>query len=593
MERKGLELKKLGNIRIQKKVMVLILAVLVVLCGLATGIIIHRVQQAKIAKTLNKANITWYSEDEESFTISSVKELYDLAVLSDFYNFEGQEILLDADLVVNEGNAVDWAENAPEKQWFPIQGFAGTFDGQGHTISGIYGSGIGNSMGLFSDTHSKSKIKDFRLINSYFSSNGTQGVGAITSNGSGTFEKIYTNAIVVTNRYYAGGFIGRVDSGKESSVLARSSKISNCWFDGEIRMTSGAARMAGGFIGGIAIGNVRMEHCLSSGVINCSIEKEAYGAGGFIGTVGVIKGKNNNITLHMEDCLHSGTVNTPYKTATGSVIGNVYKGTTVNVKNAYTKKCELNPTDAISGSMVGDALGLNEKWLIGQEAYRWTELNFNSYWSAVADKTPELKYFTQEKALNLEGVKKAYNMDWYDEEAKDYTIDSIEDLYGLQMLCNQNVTFESKRIKLAKDIVVNEGKATDWAKGENVPDLEWIPIGGGGNKHRPFSGTFDGQGHTISGLYMKSSDYYLGFFGVLNKDGKSTIKNFRLTNSYFECTRTDNLGSEVDGLGGIAGQGAGTLDTVYCDAILVSGTRNTGGLIGNQRQKDSQLTVKN
>jgi len=589
----GLELKKLGNRKIQKKAIIITLSILIALCGVAAGIVIHRVREAAIAAKLNKANVTWYSVDQETFTITTTQELYDLAVISDFYNFEGQTILLGADIVVNEGNAADWSENAPEKLWFPIQGFAGTFDGQGHTISGLYGAGIGNPMGLFSDTHSKSNIKDFRLVNSYFSSSGTQGVGAITSNGCGNFEKIYTDAIVVTNRYYAGGVIGRVDSGKESSVIARPTRISNCWFDGEIRLTSGAARMGGGLIGGIAIGNVRIEHCLGSGVVNCSVEKEAYSAGGLIGSVGVYRGTNNNIMLSMEDCLQSGEVNTSYKTATGSVMGLIYKGANVNVKNSYTVKGNLNPTDSVSGSMVGDALGLKKSWLIGQEAYRWTELDFNQYWSAIADKTPELKYFSKETPMNLDGVKKAYNFDWYDEEAKDYIIDSVEDLYGLAMLCNQNVTFESKRIKLANDIVVNEGNATDWAKGENIPDLDWIPIGGGGNKHRPFSGTFDGQGHTISGLYMKSDDYYMGFFGVLNMKGLSTIKNFKLTNSYFECTRTENLGSEVDGLGGIAGQGAGTLDTVYCDAILVSGTRNTGGLIGNQRQKDSPLKITN
>ncbi len=589
----GLKLKKHGNIKIHKSVMILILSVLLVLGGLATGIIAYRVHQAKIAATLNKANITWYSEEETTFTISSVKELYDLAILSDFYDFKGQTILLDADLVVNEGNSADWDEKAPKRQWFPIQGFAGTFDGQGHTISGLYGSGIGNSMGMFSDTNSKCKIKNFRLVNSYFSSNGTQSVGAIASNGSGIFEQIYTDAIVTTNRYYAGGIIGRVDSGEESSVLAFMTKISNCWFDGEIRLTSGAARMGGGMIGGIKIGNVRLEHCLSSGVVNCSVEEEAYSAGGMIGSVGVYKGKNNNIMLNVEDCLHSGTVNTSYKTSVGSFIGLVYRGTNVNVKKSYTLKSELNSTDSVSGSMVGDALAFNPKWFVGQEAYRWTDLDFNRYWSAVADKTPELKCFSKETALDLEGVQKAYNMDWYDEEARDYIIDSVEDLYGLSMLCNQNVTFEGKNVKLAKDIVINEGKATDWAKGKNIPELEWLPIGGGANKHRPFSGTFDGQGHTVSGVYLKSADYYLGFFGVLNKDSKSTIKNFSLKNSYFESTRTEVLGSEVDGLGSIAGQGAGVLDTVYSDAIIVSATRNTGGLIGNQRQKDTTLTVRN
>jgi len=586
-------MKKHGNIKLQKSVMVLILSALIVFGALAAGVIAYRIYQAKIAATLNKANITWYSEEEETFTISTVKELYDLAILSDFYDFKGQTIILDADLVVNEGNAEEWDEKAPDRQWFPIQKFAGTFDGQGHTISGLYGAGVGNSMGMFSDTNSVCKIRNFRLVNSYFSSNGTQSVGAIASNGSGLFEQIYTDAIVSTNRYYAGGIVGRVDSGKESSILALVTKISNCWFDGEVRLTSGAARMAGGIIGGIKIGNVRVEHCLSSGAVNCSNEEEAYSAGGFIGSVGVYKGKNNNIALNMEDCLHSGKVNTSYKTSVGSFIGLVYAGTNVKVAKSYTLKSELNSTDSVSGSMTGDALAFNPDWFLGIEAYRWTELDFNQYWSAVDEKTPELKIFSTEKALDLNGVTKAFDTDWYDEEAKDYIIDSVEDLYGLSMLCNQNVTFEGKMLKLAKDIVINDGKATDWEQGIDIPTLEWLPIGGGANKHRPFSGTFDGQGHTISGIYLKSSDYYLGFFGVLNKDGKSTIKNFKLTNSYFECTRTENLASEVDGLGSIAGQGAGILDTVYSDAIIVSGTRNSGGLIGNQRQKDSTLKINN
>lgn len=231
--------------------MILILATLLALCGVAVGIIVYMNYSREMIR--NKLNVEWYSTEEDAFTISTAEELYDLARLSDFYDFKDQTITLDADIVVNEGNAEDWDKEPPQRVWFPIQGFAGTFDGQGHTISGLYGSGSGTPMGLFSDTNTKCKIKNLRLVNSYFYQNGTQGVGAITSNGSGTFEKLYVDAIVAGNRYYIGGLIGRVDSGTESAVLARTTKISNCWFDGEVRLTSGTSRMAGGLIGGIKL----------------------------------------------------------------------------------------------------------------------------------------------------------------------------------------------------------------------------------------------------------------------------------------------------------------------------------------------------
>ena len=139
--------------------MILILATLLVLCGVAVGIIAYTSYSKAMLR--NKLNVEWYNTESDSFTISTAEELYELARLSDFYNFEGQTITLANDIVVNDGNAEQWDKEPPVKTWFPIQGFAGTFDGQGHTISGLYGSGSGTPMGLFSDTNTKCKIKNF------------------------------------------------------------------------------------------------------------------------------------------------------------------------------------------------------------------------------------------------------------------------------------------------------------------------------------------------------------------------------------------------------------------------------------------------
>lgn len=74
-------------------------------------------------------------------------------------NFNLETVYLGADIVVNEGTSAEWLSNAADEDntndayvWLPIatsKAFAGTFDGQGHTISGLYVNTSSNSQGLF------------------------------------------------------------------------------------------------------------------------------------------------------------------------------------------------------------------------------------------------------------------------------------------------------------------------------------------------------------------------------------------------------------------------------------------------------------
>jgi hypothetical protein len=62
--------------------------------------------------------------------------------------------------------------------------------------------------------------------------------------------------------------------------------------------------------------------------------------------------------------------------------------------------------------------------------------------------------------------------------------------------------------------VVPENNAEEWY--DVTPSYSWTPIAN-------FLGTFDGGGHTISGLYIKTANDWQGFFGVI--DGKANINN--------------------------------------------------------------------
>ena len=102
----------------KKKIVKISAISLILIAVLLAGIIgvkayiMHRI----LAETGNVLGVEWYNQTDPQFTITTVEQLYELADLSDFYDFKGQTIKLDADIVVNEGNAEAWAKKAPEKR---------------------------------------------------------------------------------------------------------------------------------------------------------------------------------------------------------------------------------------------------------------------------------------------------------------------------------------------------------------------------------------------------------------------------------------------------------------------------------------------
>lgn len=82
---------------------------------------------------------------------------------------------------------------------------------------------------------------------------------------------------------------------------------------------------------------------------------------------------------------------------------------------------------------------------------------------------------------------------------------------------------------LVNDIVVNEGDVAGCEGTKEDGWRDWTPIGTGAQ----FSGNFDGQGHTISGLYCADSTLtYIAFIGGTNNN--NTVQNLGIQNFYFE-----------------------------------------------------------
>ena len=100
---------------------------------------------------------------------------------------------------------------------------------------------------------------------------------------------------------------------------------------------------------------------------------------------------------------------------------------------------------------------------------------------------------------------------------------------------------------------------------------DWTPIGT--NYDNSYKGTFDGGGHTITGLTVTTYDKYAGLFGWLNSAG--TVKNVVMEGIQI----TSNHGSSQ--AGGVVGFSRGTIENCSVSGS-VSGTVYVGGVVGAQ-----------
>ena len=142
------------------------------------------------------------------------------------------------------------------------------------------------------------------------------------------------------------------------------------------------------------------------------------------------------------------------------------------------------------------------------------------------------------------------------DEDGNYVITNTAELYGFAKLVNEGQT--DANAVLGCDITVNQGvldASGDLADGAFIT---WTPIGA--SYTTPYSGTFDGRGHSINGLYFcqdrtqpLQGKLYLGLFGLLEH---ATVENVTVADSYF------NAGADYSSVGGIAAQAGGS--TISC-----------------------------
>ena len=166
--------------------------------------------------------------------------------------------------------------------------------------------------------------------------------------------------------------------------------------------------------------------------------------------------------------------------------------------------------------------------------------------------------------------------DWQAGGEYTYTVSlaAAKDLgYTIESNGSYTVTSADGLMNIAK--LVNGGKTDINITLDTDIDLtgkDWTPIGT--DYDNSYKGTFDGGGHTITGLTFTTNDEFAGLFGWLNRAG--TVKNVVMEG--VQITSNQIYGGSI---GGVVGYGWGTIENCSVSGS-VSGTVYVGGVVGVQ-----------
>ena len=533
------------------KIMSIILTVMMVLSCVPMSALNVSAAADLSAKIDTGVTVTIKDADGDGYyEIGTADELYAFAAIvnSSFNSFNA---ILTNDIVVNDVELVEGTTDV--RTWTPmgdrIRVFKGTFDGNNKTISGLYYNNKNNDyVGLFAYVSATGVIKNVGVINSYF--NGKDYVGGIVGNNRGEVTNCYT-AGIVSGKKYVGGVIG----------YAIQNKVTQCYNKAKVN----GENSVGGVIG---TNNVAT-------VMNCYNQGEVYGNN----NVGGIAGSNvANATGMLTNCYNTGVVSGT--SLCGGIIG---LDETHNIANCYyldstcvggvagsdvegsaeaktTEQFESGEVAYLLGEAFGQTIGTDKLPVFGgATVYLVRKCNENDiYYSNIKDETVHVpailkgydatctedgltdglecseckQILKQGEVIPAQGhqfdgessCKVCGYMCAVDSDGDGfYEIDNATKLYWFAEEVNSGNT--SINAILTSDIAVNNGTIT----AESTDAKAWIPIGKSDNR---YSGTFNGNNKTVSGLYFNDNSYkYVGLFGYLTTNGE--VKNVSVANSYF------------------------------------------------------------
>lgn len=521
-----------------------------------------------------------HAMDEEGFyLISNADELKAFAALVN----NGQDTIkgkLITNIVLNDiSNWENWDENTEGLyEWIPMNHFRGTFDGQNHTISGIYICSEEDYQGFCGTVYGE--IRNLGITASYIQ--GKNHVGSICGS-MGYDYSGSTETQILNNCYFSGKILGKSNIGGICGTNGVAG-IVHCHNSGKVEGEGGVGGICGSNSGSIMS---YISYCYNTGNV----------MGG--NSVGGICGSTSSAPAH---CYNTGAIQgdeniggvwgylmSHSSNSIGKIFntGNVTGNTSVGSIGGYCEGLPMMPDLPFEWSIedcywlegsAQQAFGSGienesnaqaktaEEFASGEIAYALQGYSSTLIWGQLLHSDPHPTLGGAKVYKNEDGT--YTNLKNVDADGT-YLISNAEELLAFAIMVNNGHTDING--KLTADISFNDTTGwKNWNRGTSGL-RQWIPIGKDmwGSS---FSGFLDGQGHTISGLYANNWDYQIqGLVGNLSEGG--SILNLNLEAGYI-------WGPEA---GGICGSNRGG-EIINChNGLTVEGDLLSGGICGSNQ----------
>lgn len=441
----------------------------------------------------------------------------------------------------------------------PIQGFTGTFNGNGVLIKNANITTTGET-GLFNCIEAAVTIENMVIKSSTFTGNEWVGsvvccIGHGSDSGYAIIRNVYVGSDVVIKPTVTGkkGCSGGIVGGFAANGYV---KVYDCVFEGTVKGATTSARYLGGIVGNVnGKASCEIKNCLVTGTIT-------NGDSSYIS--GIADGNNATDSI-VDNCIFIGTG----PKSANAIASKVSKGTN------YTTAADvygLNPTTAVDGFtaryediMIPDGVA---EFDVPKSNY-YMDFASSDAWSVWDGSSYDTSFFA----------------DGAGTEASPYKISSAAQWVGFVKWSNKEITTDVPSLndwyyfELTTNLKFNDGSAADWFDGTSTPANTSLEPAFDEVKAGKWGIKFNGKNHTISGVYMETGAV-IGLFGNVwgekDKEATSTVlENLIIENSYF--TGSGWVGS-------ILAETAGStiIRNVYVkDDVYVNSTGNvSGGIVG-------------
>ena len=496
--------------------------------------------------------------------------------------YEGESIVLGADIELSG----DWNPIGDEGSYTSGQSklFNGSFDGQGHTVSGMSVNLTRDdeiNAGLFSTLNTAARVRNIKLtgasVNLTSTADGKRvrggGIAGATVSDTQSRAAVLDScsvegAVSVTTSNamgYAAGVVGQLNGG---------GAILNCV--SQVDATGNGTGTAGRpYVGGIAANNGNnsvIANCVSAGTL-ASNGDEADGYAGGLGGM---------LTGAVENCYFMGGV-TLKGSATanaGTLVGMILTDSSMlyyQSDGTLTVGGESVSEQPFGNNMGGASAVAVANAEMGAAAFVET-LNGNLYktYKVIDDKTLPLRQWEY-----VDGKATPAGEVWVNETVDEttfaggegtrtapWTIETAEQLRAFALSLSEGVDYDGAFIQLGADI--------------DLSGAAWTPVGEG---QYAFEGTFDGAGHAVTGLTvgaagnprnLSGDGRYVGLFGVLGSSAR--VKNVALKDVEI------NVASDATVyVGGVAGMIYKTSDAEDFSGAVIDGVSVTGSMTAVQQ----------